>query len=89
VSRDQIRRARVRVRAREADVVDPFHDDHVRDAGLHQHITVESRERAGTGAVAEQLVATNPGIQHTDRGSLARGKPSRQVVGPAAVHVCR
>jgi hypothetical protein len=26
----------------EPDVVDPFHDDDVRDAGLHQHVLVEA-----------------------------------------------
>ena len=30
-----------------------------------------------------------PGVQHADGGSLARRKPARQVVGPAAVHVGR
>ena len=51
--------ARCRVGSSETDVIDPFHDDDVRDAGLHQHVAIESRQGADTSTITQHLVATD------------------------------
>ena len=57
---DQIRRARRSgsCRAMPMSLIPSMTID-VRDAGLHQHVAIESRQRADTGAVAEHAVAAD------------------------------
>ena len=88
VAGDEVRGGRARTAAHGCDVVDPFEDDHVRHAGLDEHVAVEPCQGADTQAVAEHAVAADADIQdaHVDVRSL---KASGEVIGPAAVGVYR
>ena len=53
-----------------AEIVDPFKQDEMGDAGLRQHVAVEPGERVGTKAIVEQPVAADPLIDDRDMAAL-------------------
>ena len=86
---------RIAIRTGVADIVDPFHDDHVRDSWLREHVAVEARHRVDTRVAAERSIRL---AQHTIAGdtdvhdcelTTLRGKASGQMVRPPVVRVWR
>ena len=83
----------------QAEIVDPFEHDDVRDAALHQRLTVEPRKRARTDALREHAIAGDADVQHARHGGLgglaAPGagrlghQPPGKVIGPAVVGIRR
>jgi hypothetical protein len=58
-----------RILKRGADVVDPFHEDDVRDTRLREHVVLEARKRIDSGlkcAVAAHAVAGNARVHQAD-----------------------
>ena len=61
----------------------PSKQDDRLDAGHAQHVAVQPRQGAGAGAIAQQAVAADAGIDHRPFGMGGR-QPFGQPVGPAA-----
>ena len=68
----------------------PSQHDEPADAGLRQHVAIESGQHVRPEAVAQEAVAANPGVQHGDAGrGRRRLQAPRQDVRPAIVPVGR
>jgi hypothetical protein len=50
-----------------AEVVDALEDDQIADAGLGEHVAVETGEDVGAEAVREQMVAAGRGRRSSGR----------------------
>lgn len=71
-----------------AEIVDPFQQDEMGDAGLRQHVAVEPGKCVGTKAIVEQPIAADPLIDDRDVATLRVGLQAfGQPVGPAIIAV--
>ncbi|EXS70436.1 hypothetical protein BF95_00345 [Sphingobium sp. Ant17] len=71
-----------------AEIVNPFQQDEMGDAGLRQNVAVKPGERVGTKAIGEQPVAADPLIDDRDVAAFGIGLQSfGQPVSPAIIAV--
>ena len=92
VTRDELLRAdlvaRIRGIGSPIDVVDALEHDDVRDARLHQHVAVESLERARLRRPGESTrLPEMPALTIALTGSFRSKKSPGKDVGPAGVRV--
>ena len=71
------------------DVVDPFQQDHVRQARRHEHVAIEPGQGARAGSIGEDAAARDPRVHHGLHWFPAVEQPLGQDVRPPCVRIPR